>query len=56
MLGDSSMNKQVALQAAFIKVNKQAEPADVVDLEHKEPMLYQWQVQAILRELEEDLK
>lgn len=50
------MSKQAALAMAFLKVNNQAEAPDVVDVEHQEPMLYKYQVQAILRELEEDLK
>ena len=47
---------KAALSMAFIKVINQAEPPDVVDVQEQEPMLYKWQVQAILRELEEDLK
>lgn len=50
-----SLTSADALRKAFKAVNMLAEAADTVDVEHETPMLYQAQVQAILRTLDEDL-
>ena len=49
------MKRSEAFTKAFEAAMGLAEPADTVDLEQREPMLYKWQVQLILRNLDKDL-